>query len=221
MFLYPLFIESGSTRANKPTNEQMKYFYDSGLPINTADVTNPFVKYYHTMSLNDYIILIMSMFEEKCIDIDEKMKKIEEGNFWIYTSYMKPKYAKRRRVIYSRLNELEDLRKTIVRTQQIQQSQINKLQKENYNIRSVIKSTGMKSDSIKTLENVVLAQNMHAIVNAKRSSKEITRLLISKNIDPVKEKLEEALEDFVLFSEMIKGKYIALVKRGALVNRCM
>jgi len=200
----------------------MKYCYDGGLPINIADVNNPFAKYYHTMSLDDYIILITSMFEEKCIEIDENMKKIEEGNFWIYISYMKHKYAKRRDAIYSRLNELEGLRKTIVRAQQIQQSQINKLQKENYNIRSAMKSaTSTKSDSIETLENVVLAQNMHAIVNAKRCSKEITRMLISKNIDPVKEKLEKALEDFVLFSEMIKGKYIALVKRGALVNICM
>lgn len=126
---------------------------------------------------------------------------------------MKPKYVKRRRAIYSRLNELEGLRKTMVRAQQIQQSQINKLQKENYKIRSA-----MKSDVDETSESrerrIVLERNMRAIVYAKRSSKEVTRTLAIKNIDPTKEKLEEALEDFILFSEMMKEKHVALVERG-------
>jgi hypothetical protein len=139
-------------------------------------------------------------------------------DYCMYISIMKPKYVKRRHAIYSRLNELEGLRKTMVRAQQIQQSQINKLQKENYKIRSTMKSDAMKSDVDETSESrereIVLERNMRAIVYAKRSSKEITRTLAIKNIDPTKEKLEEALEDFVLFSEMMKEKHVALVERG-------
>jgi hypothetical protein len=131
----------------------------------------------------------------------------------MYISIMKPKYVKRRRAIYSRLNELQDLRKTMIRSQQIHQSQINKLQKENYKIRSA-----MKSDVDETSESrergIILERNMRTIVYAKRSSKEITRTLAIKNIDPTKEKLEEALQDFVLFSEMMKEKHVALVERG-------
>jgi hypothetical protein len=55
---------------------------------------------------------------------------------------------------------------------------------------------------------------MRAIIFAKRSSKEITRTLAIKNIDPTKEKLEDALATFVLFSEMIREKHVALVERG-------
>jgi hypothetical protein len=41
---------------------------------------------------------------------------------------------------------------------------------------------------------------MRAIAFAKRSSREITRTIAIKNIDPMKEKLQAALEKFVLFS---------------------
>jgi hypothetical protein len=203
----------------------MKYFYDNGTPINVAAVTNPFAKYYEKKQkgqkresmnptlLDNYIVLITGMFETKCIELERIMNAMEASDYCMYISIMKPKYVKRRRAIYSRLNELEDLRKTMVRTQQIHQSQINKLQKENYKIRSA-----MKSDVDETSESrergIILERNMRTIVYAKRSSKEITRTLAIKNIDPTKEKLEEALQDFVLFSEMMKEKHVALVERG-------
>ena len=203
----------------------MKYFYDNGTPINAAAITNPFTKYYEKKQkgqkresmnptlLDNYIVLITGMFETKCIELEKIMNAMEAGDYCMYISIMKPKYVKRRRAIYSRLNELEDLRKTMVRTQQIHQSQINKLQKENYKIRSA-----MKSDVDETSESrergIIIERNMRTIVYAKRSSKEITRTLAIKNIDPTKEKLEEALEDFVLFSEMMKEKHVALVERG-------
>ena len=164
-------------------------------------ITNPFERYYGKEKnkyasrspalLNDYITLITGMFEQKCIELDEKMN-----------SFARPKYTKRRHAVYSRLNELEDLRKTMIRAQQIHQSQINKLQKENYKIRSE-----MKADVVETPENknrrIILDRNMRAIAFAKRCSKEITRTIANKNIDPTKEKLEVALEKFVLFSEML------------------
>ena len=208
----------------------MKYFYDNGTPINAAVITNPFTKYYEKKQkrqkresmnptlLDNYIVLITGMFETKCIELEKTMNKMEASDYCMYISIMKPKYVKRRRAIYSRLNELEGLRKTMVRAQQIQQSQINKLQKENYKIRSTMKSDAMKSDVDETSESrerrIVLERNMRAIVYAKRSSKEVTRTLAIKNIDPTKEKLEEALEDFILFSEMMKEKHVALVERG-------
>ena len=203
----------------------MKYFYDNGIPINIAAILNPFAKYYgkgqkgqkyasmNPALLDNYIVLVTGMFETKCIELEKIMNKMEASDYCMYISIMKPKYVKRRHAVYSRLNELEGLRKTMVRAQQIQQSQINKLQRENYKIRSE-----MKADVVETLESrergIVLERNMRAIVYAKRSSKEITRTLAIKNIDPTKEKLEEALEDFVLFSEMMKEKHVALVERG-------
>ena len=204
----------------------MKYFYDNGIPINIAAIINPFAKYYgkgqkgqkyastNSTLLDNYIVLVTGMFETKCIELEKTMNKMmEASDYCMYISIMKPKYVKRRHAIYSRLNDLEGLRKTMVRAQQIQQSQINKLQKENYQIRSA-----MKSDVVETLESRergnVLERNIRTIMYAKRSSKEIARTLANKNIDPTKEKLEEALEDFVLFSEMIKEKHVALVERG-------
>ena len=211
-------------------DSQMKYFYDNGTPINAAVIINPFTKYYgkgqkgqkresmNPTLLDNYIVLITGMFETKCIELERTMNKMEAGDYCMYISIMKPKYVKRRRAIYSRLNELADLRKTMVRIQQIHQSQINKLQKENYKIRSTMKSDAMKSDVDETSESrergIILERNMRTIVYAKRSSKEITRTLAIKNIDPTKEKLEEALQDFVLFSEMMKEKHVALVERG-------
>jgi hypothetical protein len=162
---------------------------------------NPFERYYGKEEknkyasrspalLNDYITLITGMFEQKCIELDEK-----------FNSFARPKYTKRRHAVYSRLNELEDLRKTMIRAQQIHQSQINKLQKENYKIRS-IRRFGLLVETLEIREQeIILERNMRAITFAKRSSREITRTLANKNIDPTKKKLEEALEKFVLFSE--------------------
>lgn len=203
----------------------MKYFYDNGFPISAAAIISPFEKYYrkgekghfkdsmNTTMLDNYIILITGMFETKCIELEKVMNAMEASDYCVYISIMKPKYAKRRRAVYSMLNELESLRKTMIRAKQIHQSQINKLQKENYKLRCE-----MKNDVVETLESrergIVIERNMRTIAFSKRSSKEITRTLAIKNIDPTKEKLEAALEDFVLFSEMIKEKHVALVERG-------
>lgn len=206
---------------------QMKYIYDNGTPINPLAVINPFAKYYDKKKeklqrispsmnptlLDNYIILITGMFETQCQELQQKMNAMEKTEYFMYISSMKSKFAKHRQDVYSRLNELESLRKTMVRAQQTNQSQINKLQKENYNIRSE-----MKADVVETLESrergIVLERNMRAIVFAKRSSREITRTLAIKNIDPAKEKLEDTLAKFVLFSEMMREKYVALVERG-------
>jgi hypothetical protein len=162
---------------------------------------NPFERYYGNEEknkyasrspalLNDYITLITGMFEQKCIELDEKMN-----------SFDRPKYTKYRHAVYSRLNELEDLRKTMIRAQQIHQSQINMLQKENYKIRS-IRRFGLLVETLEIREQeIILERNMRAITFAKRSSREITRTLANKNIDPTKKKLEEALEKFVLFQK--------------------
>jgi hypothetical protein len=205
----------------------MKYYYDNGTPINPLAVFNPFAKYYDKVGdefkpngpsrnpklLDNYIVLITGMFEQKCQEIQKDMNAMERTEYYMYILHMKPKFAKCRHAVYSRLNELESLRKTMVRAQQIHQSQINKLQKENYKIRSE-----MKVESVETSKSrerkIILERNERAIVNAKRSSREITRTLAIKNIDPTKEKLEEALEKFVLFSEMMREKHVALVERG-------
>ena len=173
-------------------------------------ITNPFERYYGKEEknkyasrspalLNDYITLITGMFEQKCIELDEKMNSSSMKS-------LKPKYTKRRHAVYSRLNELEDLRKTMIRAQQIHQSQINKLQKENYKIRYT-RRFGLLVEPLEIREQeIILERNTRAIEHAKRCSKEITRTLANKNIDPTKEKLEVALEKFVLFSEMFKEK---------------
>jgi hypothetical protein len=206
----------------------MKYCYDNGTPINPLAVINPFAKYYDkkkgkfqrispSMSpslLDNYIILITGMFESQCQELQEKMNAMERTEYFMYIASMKSKFAKCRQAVYSRLNELESLRKTMVRAQQINQSQINKLQKENYKIRSEMKGDAVTETSENRERRIVLDRNMRAIAFAKRSSREITRTLAIKNIDPTKEKLEEALEKFVLFSEMMREKHVALVERG-------
>jgi hypothetical protein len=204
----------------------MKYFYDNGTPINMTAIINPFSKYYgkeekkhkdasiNPTLLDNYIVLITGMFEKKCLELEKKMNAMEATDYCMYISIMKPKHAKRRHAIYSRLNELEGLRKTMIRSQQIHQSQINKLQKENYKIRSIRRFSLLVDPLAIREREIVLERNMRTILNARRCSKEITRTLANKNIDPAKEKLEEALQDFVLFSEMIDEKYVALVERG-------
>jgi len=196
----------------------MKYCYDNGTPINPLAVINPFAKYYDkkkgkfqrispSMSpslLDNYIILITGMFESQCQELQEKMNAMERTEYFMYIASMKSKFAKCRQAVYSRLNELESLRKTMVRAQQINQSQINKLQKENYKIRSEMKGDAVTETSENRERRIVLDRNMRAIAFAKRSSREITRTLAIKNIDPTKKKLEEALEKFVLFSETMR-----------------
>ena len=206
----------------------MKYCYDNGIPINPLAVINSFAKYYDkknknfqrvspSMSpslLDNYIILITGMFESQCQELQEKMNAMERTEYFMYIASMKSKFAKCRQAVYSRLAELESLRKTMVRAQQINQSQINKLLKENYKIRSEMKTDNVLETPESRERRIVLDRNMRAIAFAKRSSREITRTLAIKNIDPTKEKLQEALEKFVLFSEMMREKYVALIERG-------
>ena len=77
---------------------------------NMTAITNPFERYYGNEGknkyasrsptlLNDYITLITGMFEQKCVELEERMNSIARS-----------KYTKRRHDVYSRLNELEDLR---------------------------------------------------------------------------------------------------------------
>lgn len=208
----------------------MKYCYDDGTPINPLAVANPFVKYYdkeqkgekkcksnsvNPTLVDNYILLITGMFDSKCQKLQEKMNEMEKTEYFMYIANMKSKFAKYRQDIYSRLDEIESLRKTMIRAQQIHSSQVNKLQKENYKIRSVMKSTDAVMEIPENKERrIVIDRNMRAIAFAKRSSKEVTRTLAIKNIDPAKEKLEAALAKFVLFSEMISEKHVALVERG-------
>lgn len=206
----------------------MKYYYDNGTPINFHAIVNPFAKYYDKVEdefnpngpsrnpklLENYIVLITGMFESQCQELQQKMNEMERTEYFMYILKMKPKFAKCRHAVYSRLNELESLRKTMVRAQQINQSQINKFQKENYKIRSEMKTNYVVETSESRERRIILDRNMRAIAFAKRSSREITRTLAIKNINPTKEKLEEALEKFVLFSEMIREKHVALIERG-------
>jgi len=216
----------------------MKFFYDNGTSIDFRAIYNPFAKYYDKVEdklkpngpsrnptlLDNYIVLITGMFESQCQKTQQKMNEMEKTEYFMYIASMKSKFAKCRHAVYSRLNELESLRKTMVRAQQIHQSQINKLQKENYKIRSEMKGASslirinkFSDDVVETLvgeRGIILDRNMRAIAFAKRSSKEITRTLAIKNIDPAKKNLEEALEKFVLFSEMMREKHVALVERG-------
>lgn len=110
------------------------------------------------------------------------------------------KFEKRRRAIYGLLNELENLRKTMVRAQQMHQSHINEMRKENYTIRRRILS---KKETDQTDQKRIVERNTRIIENAKHCSREITRTIILKNIHPLKLKLKEALDDFVLFSKLI------------------
>jgi hypothetical protein len=206
----------------------MKYLYDNGTPINPLAVINPFAKYYGKKNdefkpngpsrnpklLDNYIVLITGMFDSQCQELQQKMNEMERTEYFMYIARMKSKFAKCRQGVYSRLAELESLRKTMVRAQQINRSQINKLQKENYKIRSEMKTDDVVETPEGRERRIVLERNERAIAFAKRSSREITRTIAIKNIDPAKEKLEDALEKFVMFSEMMREKHVALVERG-------
>jgi hypothetical protein len=206
----------------------MKYYYDNGNQIDLRAIYNPFAKYYdkgedefkpngpsrNPKLLDNYIVLITGMFESQCQELQQKMNEMERTEYFMYILKMKPKFAKCRHAVYSRLAELESLRKTMVRALQIHQSQINKLQKENYKIRSEMKTDNVFETSESRERRIVLDRNMRTIAFAKRSSREITRTLAIKNINPTKDQLESALEKFVMFSEMMREKHVALVERG-------
>ena len=146
--------------------------------------------------LESFIILVTGAFENKCIEIDDNLDKLTTS---ISRCSMNSKFEKRRKFIYGMLDNLENLRKTMVRAQQMHQSHVNQMQKENYMIRRILtKKTIGQADQVRIIE-----RNIRTIEHAKHCSREITRTVIMKNIFPLKLKLEDALEDFVLFAEMI------------------
>ena len=186
----------------------MKYFTNGGNPITLESIPYPFSKYYgnsYSISksaglLNDYIVLMITRFEQACTDVKAMIDFIG--------GYFDAKYVKRRRTIYALLNDLENLRKTMIRAQQIQQAQINRLCKENHDLRRnklVRVSRGCTdvmfedNSEIKTM----IDKNMRAIADAKRDSAEITRCL-AKNIISAKQNLERQLDDFAMFFAKVK-----------------
>ena len=153
-------------------------------------------------TLEDFIILVTGAFENKCMEMNDNLGKLTTTRTHrdiISRIHMTSKFEKRRRAIYSLLNDLENLRKTMVRAQQIHQSHINEMRKENYTIRRILSKT--ETDQID--QKCIIERNTRIIEHAKHCSREITRTIILKNIYPLKLKLKEALDDFVLFAELI------------------
>jgi len=189
----------------------MKYFTAGGDPITSESTFNPFLKYYgnsFTISknaglLNDYIVLMITRFEQACTDV--------KAMIYIMGGYFYDKCVKRRKTIYALLNDLENLRKTMVRAQQIQKAQINRLGKENHDLRRnklVRVSRGcvdIAFDDNSEIKNMI-EKNMRAIADAKRDSAEITRCL-AKNIISTKQNLEQQLDDFAMFMAMVKDRH--------------
>lgn len=189
----------------------MKYFTSGGNPITLESIFNPFSKYYgnsfavskNAGLLNDYIVLMITRFEQARTDVKAMIDFIG--------GYFDDKYVKRHRTIYALLNDLENIRKTMVRAQQIQKAQINRLGKENHDLRRnklVRVSRGcidVMFDDNSEIKNMI-DKNMRAIADAKRDSAEITRCL-AKNIISVKQNLEHKLDDFAMFSTMVKDRH--------------
>lgn len=152
--------------------------------------------------LEDFIILITGAFENKCMEMNDNLGKLTStrthGDI-ISRIHMTSKFEKRRRAIYGLLNDLENLRKTMVRAQQMHQSHVNEMRKENYTIRRILS----KKETDQTDQKRIVERNTQVIEHAKHCSREITRTIILKNIHPLKLKLKEAFDDFVLFSKLI------------------
>jgi len=184
----------------------IKHFTTKGEPINPS---NPFLKYYgnsfaiskNATLLGDYIILVTEQFEGACIDIGAMIGFEDE-----YYS----KYIKRRRTIYALFADLENLRKTMIRAQQIQKSQINKLSKENHNLKNKLTRVERGKVVIPFQENcetkTMISKNIQSIIDAKRHSAEITRCL-ANNIISAKQNLERHLDDFAMFATKVKDQH--------------
>ena len=189
----------------------MKYFTTDGTPITLDSIVNPFLKYYgnsfaiskNAGLLNNYILLMITRFEQACTDVKAMID--------FMGGYFDDKYVKRRRTIYALLNDLENLRKTMVRAQQIQKAQINRLGKENHDLRRnklVRVARGCTEVMFEDNSEIItmIDKNMRAIADAKRESAEITRCL-AKNIISAKQILEHKLDDFAMFSAMVKDRH--------------
>ena len=118
--------------------------------------------------------------------------------------YLDAKYTKRRKTIYALLNDLENLRKTMVRAQQIQKAHINRLGKENHDLRRNKLVADIMIDGNSEIKNMI-EKNMRALADAKRDSAEITRCL-AKNIISAKQNLVHQLDDFAMFLAMVKDR---------------
>lgn len=192
----------------------MKYFTADGTPITLDSILNPFLKYYgnsfaiskNAGLLNNYIVLMITRFEQACTDV--------KGMIDFMGGYLDVKYTKRRKTIYALLNDLENLRKTMVRAQQIQKAQINRLGKENYELRSKLSRAELRQKGQVVMQfqeysnsetKTMIDKNMRAITDAKRDSAEITRCL-AKNIISTKQNLEQQLDDFAMFAAKVKDQ---------------
>jgi hypothetical protein len=153
-------------------------------------------------TLEFFIILVTGAFENMCMKMCDNLGELtttKTSGHMISRIDMTSKFEKRRRAIYSLLNELENLRKTMVRAQQIHQSHINKMRKENYTIRRILS----KKETDQIDQKCMIERNTGNIEHERRCSREITRTIILKNIHPLKLKLKESLDDFLLFAELI------------------
>lgn len=193
----------------------MKYFTNGGTPMTSESTSNPFLKYYgnsYSISKNagllgDYIVLMITRFEQACTDVKAMID--------FMGGYFDDKYAKRRRTIYALLNDLENLRKTMIRAQQIQKAQINRLGKENHDLRrnKLVRVARGRTEVMFEDNSEIMTmidKNMRAIADAKRDSAEITRCL-AKNIISAKQNLEAQLDDFAMFSAMVKDRHAQLL----------
>ena len=185
--------------------DSMKYYYTMfGIPITSESTSNPFLKYYgdsfsiskSANLLGDYIVLMITRFEGACRDVKAMIDSMG--------GYFDGKYVKRRRTIYALLNDLENLRKTMVRAQQIQKAHINRLGKENHDLRRNKLVADIMTDDNSEIKNMI-EKNMRAIAYTKRDSAEITRCL-AKNIISAKQNLEHQLDDFAMFLAMVKDR---------------
>jgi len=202
-FLFNLLLSA--FKQDNFASDSMKYYYTMfGIPITSESTSNPFLKYYgdsfsiskSANLLGDYIVLMITRFEGACRDVKAMIDSMG--------GYFDGKYVKRRRTIYALLNDLENLRKTMVRAQQIQKAHINRLGKENHDLRRNKLVADIMIDGNSEIKNMI-EKNMRAIADAKRDSAEITRCL-AKNIISVKQNLEHQLDDFAMFLAMVKDR---------------
>jgi hypothetical protein len=176
--------------------------FDKYFPARHPQSMNDIITENNHNTLEDFIILVTGAFENKCMKMCDNLGKLTgtrtHGDI-ISRIDMTSKFEKRRRAIYSSLNELENLRKTMVRAQQIHQSHVNEMRKENYTIRRILS----KKETDQIDQKYIVERNTRIIEHAKHCSREITRTIILKNIHPLKLKLKESLDDFLLFAELI------------------
>jgi len=179
--------------------------FDKYFTIRCPQPVNDIITENKPKTLEDFIILVTGAFENMCMEMNDNLGKLTStrthgthGDI-ISRIHITSKFEKRRRAIYRLLNELENLRKTMVRAQQMHQSHVNEMRKENYTIRRILS----KKETDQTDQKRIVERKTQIIEHAKHCSREITRTIILKNIHPLKLKLKEALDDFVLFAELI------------------